>query len=371
MKTVIYIGGFELPDKNAAAQRVISNAKALHETGYNIILVDIDRDCEKDILETKSECFGFTRYSMKYTNKRLISITDLIAIIKIYMNDQLYVIAYNYPGIALLKMLRYCKKNRIKIFSDCTEWYGMLGSNFIRRIIKGMDSYIRMNVVQPRLDGIIVISKYLENFYRDRLPTVCVPPLTDAYDKKWDLKKKAQHQEIQIVYAGNPGKHKDKVNLIIEALSKNDTCEVTLTVIGITKEQFLELYPEDEDIIKKIDGRVEFLGFISHEQVIERLKCADYSMFYRYVTRVTMAGFPTKFAEAITCGTPVITNKTSDLGDYLIEGRNGYWVSDNIEDFFRKLTSLPKIQVSEEDRKCFDYRRYAESISELLTEVGE
>ncbi len=116
---MIYIGGFELPDKNAAAQRVISNAKALHETGYNIILVDIDRDCEKDILETKSECFGFTRYSMKYTNKRLISITDLIAIIKIYMNDQLYIIrAYNYPGIALLKMLRYCKKIRIKIFSQ-------------------------------------------------------------------------------------------------------------------------------------------------------------------------------------------------------------------------------------------------------------
>ena len=34
---IIYIGGFELPDKNAAAQRVIGNSKALRDLGYETV----------------------------------------------------------------------------------------------------------------------------------------------------------------------------------------------------------------------------------------------------------------------------------------------------------------------------------------------
>ena len=34
--TVLYIGGFELPDKNAAAHRVLGIAKILKELGYSV-----------------------------------------------------------------------------------------------------------------------------------------------------------------------------------------------------------------------------------------------------------------------------------------------------------------------------------------------
>ena len=35
-RTILYIGGFVLPDKNAAAQRVIANAKAMRALGYDV-----------------------------------------------------------------------------------------------------------------------------------------------------------------------------------------------------------------------------------------------------------------------------------------------------------------------------------------------
>ena len=44
---ILYIGGFELPDKNAAAHRVLSNAKALRDSGKNVILVGINKDLPK------------------------------------------------------------------------------------------------------------------------------------------------------------------------------------------------------------------------------------------------------------------------------------------------------------------------------------
>ena len=37
-ETVLYIGGFQLPEKNAAALRVVANAKILRELGYRVVV---------------------------------------------------------------------------------------------------------------------------------------------------------------------------------------------------------------------------------------------------------------------------------------------------------------------------------------------
>ncbi|MCE5226863.1 MAG: hypothetical protein LLG05_13540, partial [Porphyromonadaceae bacterium] len=67
-KTIIYIGGFELPDKNAAAQRVVSNGKIFKELGYNIIYLSIDKNLSEKvkIKDTKQSFDGFTYFRIKY-----------------------------------------------------------------------------------------------------------------------------------------------------------------------------------------------------------------------------------------------------------------------------------------------------------------
>lgn len=42
--TILYVGGFELPDKNAAAHRVLSNAKIFRELGYNVVFCGVNRE---------------------------------------------------------------------------------------------------------------------------------------------------------------------------------------------------------------------------------------------------------------------------------------------------------------------------------------
>ena len=43
-KTIIYIGNFELPNKNAAAQRVIANGKIFRDLGYKVVYIGISKE---------------------------------------------------------------------------------------------------------------------------------------------------------------------------------------------------------------------------------------------------------------------------------------------------------------------------------------
>ena len=48
--TIIYYGGFSLPDKNAAANRVVSNGKIFKALGYNVVFLGADYSGEWDKL---------------------------------------------------------------------------------------------------------------------------------------------------------------------------------------------------------------------------------------------------------------------------------------------------------------------------------
>lgn len=369
-KVIIYIGGFQLPDKNAAAHRVLNNARALKKLGYEVVFLDVDDGRAGSIENSKSDCFGFTKYSMVHSFSRFTSIWDFIYVYHQYNTNVCAVIAYNYPSIALAKLRKFCRKKDVRLFADCTEWFGFEGSNPLMKCIRGMDSYLRMSVIQPRLDGVIAISKYLEDYYKEKTRTICVPPLTDLSEEKWKCVENVEHTGIQIVYAGSPGKHKDKINRMIEALFQENNLALKLIIIGITKEQFLAYYPEEESLIHRLQQKVVFLGRIPHREALKYIQQADFSMFYREITRVTMAGFPTKFAESISCGTPVITNATSDLKNYLIEGTNGIWIN-HVDDFsnsqlFMQDEKQLKAIKAKVDRNLFDYNNYIEEFKKMF-----
>lgn len=373
-KTIIYIGGFELPDKNAAAHRVLSNAKALREIGYRIVLLDIDRETTKRVLETKNICEDFERYSIPHDSKRLFSIKSFQEVFRLYGDTVAAVVAYNYPSIALEKIRRFCRERNVKVLADCTEWYSYAGEKPVKRLAGEMDSWLRMKVIQPRLDGMIAISRYLTAYYQEKLPTVCVPPLVDMEESKWCKIDEESHDEVRIAYAGSPGKYKDKLNLIIEALSQVDGVPFRFEVIGIDKGQYLSYYPEHNDLIANMGERVVFRGRVTHQQALDHIKQADFSMFVREKNRVTMAGFPTKFAESISCGTPVITNRTSNLDEYLVEGENGFWLT---QDLKASLISILAVKADRRhqmkakmDRTLFDFHNYSERFRPLFAEKG-
>ena len=84
------------------------------------------------------------------------------------------------------------------------------------------------------------------------------------------------------------------------------------------------------------------------------------------------AGGPTKCVESMSWCTPIIATLTSNIGDYLKDGVNGFVVSDDnpLSSVFDLVASLPSEKVLEMKKECrmfkgFDYRRYKNEFMEI------
>lgn len=356
-KTIFYVGGFELPDKNAAALRILSNAKILRSLNYEVVLIGIYKDREKTLKIKSFEVEGFECWSIPYPkNKKewltyLTSVEYLIKLKKYYKNLTMCIF-YNYPSLSLWRAFCYFRKIKVKVIADCTEWYNAEKDNLLFYILKKIDTFFRMRIIHKKLDGLILISNYLDKYYKKCKNKIIIPPLVDLNEDKWRCTKKELDNTIKIIYAGSPSKHKEKLDLVtktIEKLSKKYL--ITFYILGITKTEFEKIY---NGIVY---NNIRFIGRIENKEVISYVKNSDFSFVIRESNRTTEAGFPTKLVESISCGTPVIVNKVSDVPQYVVNGKNGFIV--RLENLEQDLELIFK------DRKqmcfntnIFDYRYY-------------
>lgn len=370
--TIVYIGGFEMPDKNAAAHRVLNNAKILREQGYDVVFIGTDKELaySTKITDTKLIAQGFTCYAVPYPKSAkqwvdyLVSIDRYIELIELLENVTA-VIFYNFQAVAMQKLMNFCKKAGIICIADVTEWRSAKGEKLHYRILKESDTWYRMHVLHKQMNGLIVISSYLQDYYRSVNTTVCIPTLTDISEGKWENLYTKDTECLRLVYAGNPGK-KDKIGCLIEALLHVKR-KYRLDVIGITLDDYLKIESSHESFLKG-NADIVFHGRLPHLDTLEYVKKANYSCFFRDDDRVTKAGFPTKLAEAISCGTPVMTNGTSDLPQYLKSNRNGILL-DGIEAGLIANTIEKMPSYMETDRMLFDYHCYANDVKEFLKEL--
>ena len=374
--TIFYIGGFILPDKNAAAHRVINNAKALREIGYNVVFINKIYDKSIKVCSKKKiEYFGFecwdilSKQSKINTIKTLYDISEL-KIIHIHYSNLKAIIAYNFPAVALHKAKKYCSKKGIKCLADITEWYGLKGRGFLNMIAKGIDSFIRMRIINKKLDGLIVISEYLQNYYKQQKSVVCIPPLVDIDDKKWKISETTEKSTINFIYAGTATSEKERLDIIVKAVIKfSKDYPIVLNIVGITETQFLSIYKIKDSAADNIKSRaIIFHGKVAHEAAITLVKQADFTLIIRDDNRVTRVGFPTKFVESIACSTPVISSDNSDLKNYIKHGSNGYIVDiANFQEDFENILKNPA-EVSVE-KTLFHYKNYVKLFESFIDGV--
>ena len=354
-QTILYIGGFELPDKNAAAQRVIGIAKGLRELGHSVLFLNSLKEGD-EIKPKEVEYFGFKCYEYKRERECDYLLSGKTAISMIRSIKPNVVIAYNYPAVALERIRRYCKKNKIKCLADATEWYQAVGRNAVYRIIKNLDTAYRMRIVQKRLDGVITISRFLFDYYNGSTNTVIIPPTIDLTDRKWNLKEEKANNVVSFIYAGVPIALKEKLDVIVQSIEEaSKTNNVVLNIVGITERQFVEMY----NWKSTISSSIVFWGRIEHTKVIEMVNKSNWAIILRDNNRVVKAGFPTKLVESISCGTPVIVNRFSNICDYIDE--NNGMIIESFEELNNAICNACK-NTPIIDKTLFDYHRF---LSEL------
>lgn len=365
---ILYIGRFELPDKEATANRVVANAKLLRDGGHEVVLAGWASDVSASEEWRESAYFGFRCYEKhkaetpreKY--KMFSDASPELSLLKQEKYDLL--IAYDFPAVALKKLMKHCRRAGVRVVCDVSEWYTNSNKNPLFRVVRAYDSYLRMRVLHKKADGLIVISKYLERYYRD-CKTVLVPPLVDLCDEKWTLTEDAPSDgKTRLIYAGWPSRTKERLDVIVGAVGKQIERAV-LDVYGINEAQYRAIY----DDMGTLPANVRFHGRVSHTEAVAAVKRADFSVIIRASCRKNNAGFPSKLVESISCGTPALITDISNVRDFVGEGRNGYIVS--VECFGEELEALlsdgANVRV---ERDAFDYRRYADDVRAFLDSIG-
>jgi len=374
---IIYLGAFRLPNGDAAASRVLNNAKALREGGHSIRFISWggkypDHLKGNDglyridgfvyIITEELDALGMFWNKLK---TRIYRGKKTLAILNSEFESTDVVISYNPTFRLNWLLIHFCKKHRLKYVNDITEWSAR-NELYLTEILP---NYLNLCFLTKKVKNKIVISDFLKNYYINS-NNVVVPPLCDTKDKKWSIKidnlEKNPFVGITLIYAGYPAK-KDCLHIAINVVQKllDDGENIRFIILGISKDKYFSNYGYLLNT-SELNDNIIFMGRVTQDIIPGYYYKSDFMVLLRKTNRKSTAGFPTKFVESMVSGTPIIANYSSDLRKYLFDGINGF-VLDNPNEtsllnvLKYKILNLTKGQIEKmktrtaELGSCFDY----------------
>lgn len=381
MINLYYITELDFTSGNSSTNRVLYNALSLQATQK--IQVTIIGSSNISQITEKGFIIKNTRKGEKTIIKLFYFIIRGFLIVNLLRKEKPNPDAIIYYGVSsriLIPLFKYSHKWSVKLICDIVEWYDYSHLPMGRFGLSACDVQLAITRLIPKCDGVIAVSSYLKNYYKEKgLETVIVPVTIDTNEteKQIIVDLRFDTKYLNLIYAGIPGK-KDLIFTVIETVQELSRIgeSVKLHILGPNK-SFIKKH------LPKLDENVIIChGKIPQDQVAFYLRKADFSIILRPQKRYAKAGFPTKFVESLKVGLPVVANLTSDLSLYLKDGVNGFVVKDcSSEALKNTLQRIIKIKGSQfielrnnakaTARKCFDYRIFAKDFEGFLMKIME
>lgn len=384
-KKMIYIANSSFPSNTAYATRIYYLCKIYQSLGYEITIIStggedgyiswLDKDSMKIItFSPKVTSWRTNLKNLMFGGKRLKKILHTL------FNEKPDVVIIGGGYTRLFRTTKnFCDKSSAKLIIEVCEWFNM--SQFPLGCFSPFywDNRIGLRILYKKSDGIIAISSYLQEYYkRFDKKTVRIPTILDSSYIKKINNDKFDNKKINIVYAGFIGKNKDALDVIIKALIQEPDLQkyIHLHIIGPSEQSIKKQLGMESLEYNNLNDSITVYGPLSRELSLEYVVKADFTILIRPQTLNANAGFPTKVAESMLQGTPVIANLTSDIGNYLRHLETGIVINGNtvndVIDGLKKVTKLDtksiqdmRIRCREVAKESFDYRMYVEKIREL------
>lgn len=344
MPHVLIAGNFDFEASSANSLRVRGIVKSLRLGGAEVTIID---NCptlnseEPDIKEIEAGVTKISineyRTSMNGPYSRAIKgffLGGKAKKIAKTLNKKIdSIIIYGpHPGY-IYRFRSIARENNVPFILDIVEWYereDMPGGAFGPFALANEYS---MRHLTAKADGIMVISRRLEAHYQALgCRTLRVPPLFECAPTLAE-KFSAQDGRLHLCYAGSIGR-KEAFGLIIKKLQSAHRRGIDFT--------FHVMGPERSEIQRYTEGTIDkftdpdvgffrFYGKIPNSEAIKIIQASDFSLVFRPLRKANQFGFPSKIAESMSLGTPVLANNFSDLPEILTD-RLGLFLASSLSD---------------------------------------
>ena len=246
----------------------------------------------------------------------------LLAYRKFKKHDE-HIVLYGLEFSPIIRPIRFWTKLLgIKCYRFITDYYDdkVIASVWWKNI-KHVFYRKQFQVIDPRLDGLFVVSHFLYEFcLQNGIPEekiVLVPHFIDT-----ELREKVANQKdkkFTITYSGTLRRENGIYDLL----------EAFRLLLQQDKDLKLKLMGEvDEELQKMLDSEaykhlpIEATGFLQKNDILNEMLSSSVLVNPRISGRLADAGFPTKMGEYLSTKIPVVSTKVGDLPRYLEHKKN-------------------------------------------------
>lgn len=341
---VIFLSTFDYPLGDAGSLRYSFLSKLFVKNGFDPYFIgkgNISKNCysrsnygfftslkckRRNIIAKAIDTVFWFEHKMVHEFKKIANPNDIVVICCFFSKK------------TNKRIINYANNNNIKVIFAIEEKYSKNEFNAFDVIsligYKKCESFYK-NICYYK-KPIIAISSYLGAFAeKANVPFIVLPFL---YDEDLEIPSAEQRKNDKIVffYAGTPGK-KDLLFDMLDGFGHLDFLQqqrIEVNIFGIDNEYAKRWLPRNT--YSSISSFTTFFGKVDHKTIEREIVNSDFSILLRDSNEeFAKAGFPTKVAESLFCGIPVITNLTSDLEYYLSDGHNSIIVKGNDSVAFR------------------------------------
>lgn len=347
----------------ASTGRFINIANIYKKLGYDVVIATYASEKSHYYCEEKN---GFKIHYL--VNKKLSKIDNFLKSGKYFAEELEQVedfsrfVSIVYYGTTLkfskpLKIL--ASKYNLTVISIVNEW----GSLKLKTLVSYIMQKMGIHFVTKNYDGVIGISSFMKkHFDKHKTKCITVPSIFNLEEMPKPMTMDTDGDNIVISYAGTIVNGKDSMAVVLEALSEldpEDMNRITINLYGSSKDQVMaSLGEKSKPIMDRISNQIVFKGHFKREALQDELRESTFSILVRPNKSYANAGFPTKFAESLALGVPMISNNTSDISKYLKTDFNGILLKDDsllvVKEGLKRTLSYNKEQLNEMRRHAYE-----------------
>ena len=397
--SILAVGDF--PEGGATSQRLYLLAKLLNEGSFDTSLCILHPVSKVPLKENNTTAGEWGGVKFTYLSGSIVRPTAAVAVLLDTLRGilkSLFLIAsraQDRPDVLVLytpNFMKYiipmivAKLLRIPIIVEICEIFSYSTDSkevgILRRIANSGESLME-KLIPVMSVGQLVISKRIRQYYENigppRKPAYMLPVLIDfeRYEKGGVAAVNNLRGARFLLNSGSFNE-KDGLDYLVQSVAKvrRECPEIRLVFTGSatisTQEKILEQAgPTGKDWIT-------FTGFLSREELIWCYKNAEGLLCCRSNSDYANYGFPTKLAEYLASGRPVVATTVGDVEDYLADEDSAFLAEpENVESISHAILRLVRDPAradivgsrgAQVARQQFDYGNYAEGVSRYIRE---